>query len=159
MKKILAVIGLVSTDMTIKTIIFNKLMMCKIKLFNNTFGFVPYLNKDQLSVFNKELNLGMSLSTLIIINVFIIILMPIGYRYYVKNEYTNKYFEYTYIFILSGVICSFLDKVIFSGSLDYILVGKQIIDMKDIYLLMSIVFGVVFVLSDFKYKAGNKKQT
>ena len=78
--------------------------------------------------------------------------MPIGYRYYIKNEYTNKYFEYAYIFSLSGVICSFLDKVIFSGSLDYILVGKQIMDMKDIYLLMSLVFVFIYVLSYYKNK-------
>jgi len=157
MKKIIAVIGFVSVDMIIKVIIFNNLMMYRIKVLNDKLGFVPYLNKDQLSVFNKELDLGLGLSALIVINMFIIILLPIGYRYYIKNEYTNKYFEYAYIFSLSGVICSFLDKVIFSGSLDYILVGKQIMDMKDIYLLMSIIFSIIFVLSYFKYKAAIKK--
>lgn len=112
MKRALVICCLIVFDLFVKIVVFNNFMGNKVKVMNDKIGFVPYHNTEQLSIFNNELDLGLSIFLLIIINLAIIICLPIGYRYILKYEYTNKYFELTYIFILSGTVCSFIDKVL-----------------------------------------------
>lgn len=54
-------------DVFVKIIIDNFFMEDKL-FINDKLGFLPYLNTEQLSIFNNELELGVSLNFLIVIN-------------------------------------------------------------------------------------------
>ena len=60
-----------------------------------------------------------------------------------------------YAFILSGAICSLIDKIFWNGSLDYILVnGFFTFDLKDVYI--NIFNGVLILSLLLKNKALSK---
>lgn len=148
-KKIIIIISLFCIDQIIKFYIYFKLMNKKI-IFNEKIGFLPRINKEQMSVFNKEFGLGLSFKVLISLNILAVIFMPIFYYYYRKKEHINVYSDYAILFIWVGSICSFFDKLIFQGSLDYILISNTILDLKDLYLFMGCVLIVFYMISTFK---------
>jgi len=58
------IILLVAIDLIIKYVIYNNFMDTKILLFNRFVGFLPLINKTQMSFLNKELGMGVSNSVL-----------------------------------------------------------------------------------------------
>lgn len=105
-KKLIITISLIGVDQAIKFYIYLNLMNKKI-IFNEKLGFLPYINKDQMSIFNKELKLGLSLNILIGLNILVIIFIPIFYYFYKKKEPTNAYSDYAMLFMGAGAICVF----------------------------------------------------
>ena len=68
---------LVAIEMVIK-IIIDVFFMEKKLIFFEQFGFKPHLNTTQLSMFNNELDMGVSTAALIVLNIALILLVPVG---------------------------------------------------------------------------------
>lgn len=147
MKKIIICI-LIIMDELIKAIIYFNFMKIDFRIINDKFGFSPYLNTDQLSIFNNELNMSLSLGVLMLINILSILVMFFLYQFLLKKMYVDNFLIYSMLIITSGCICSLIDKIIYKGCLDYILVFNKICDLKDIYLLTGIVLLCIYL---FRY--------
>lgn len=160
-KSILVLLALVLIDQVIKVIIFFNFMLLDIRILGNKAGFLPHINIEQMSIFNHELKLGLGLVCLIILNLISLGLLTIIYYRFKKKEFTNHFFQVTFLFIMAGSICSLLDKIVYGGSLDYILFYKDILDLKDIYLILAIVFLFLYTITYlnhmFKLHRINKK--
>lgn len=151
MKKI--VFFLILIDQLIKAIIYSNFMKTNISILNHKLGFKPYLNVEQLSIFNNELEMALSLKTLIGINLMSILALFFLYKYMKKLEPVNTLMNYSFAILNSGCVCSLIDKIVYKGSLDYILIYKKISDMKDIYLIIGVALFCIYLL---KYIKANK---
>lgn len=144
-KYIFAVCILVLLDIGVKVIIQSFFMETK-WLINDYLGFMPFLNQTQLSIFNNEMGLDISLSTLTVINFLIVIIAPFLMKRVEKREKLDKVLKLALFLIWIGAICSLIDKVFFGGSLDYLKVGSQIMDLKDIYLFTGIIIYFIMLI-------------
>ncbi|MEN2775858.1 signal peptidase II [Acetivibrio clariflavus] len=142
------VILLVAIDLIIKYIIYMNFMKTKIKLFNGFFGFLPLINRSQMSIFNKELGMGLSNSFLLIINLLILIILIFLYYRFYKLKFLNLHTKLILIMFISAAICSIIDKIVLGGSLDYILLNKTVFDLKDIYLSIAYVYGIIYAIKN-----------
>ena len=123
-------------------------MDVRIQLFNGFIGFLPLINREDMSIFNKELGMGLSKSVLIIINFSaLIILIFLHYRFY-KLGFLNFHSKSIYIMFISASICSLVDKIMLGGSLDYILVNGTVFDLKDVYLSIACVYMIVYAIKN-----------
>lgn len=111
----------------------------------------PFINKNELSIFNNEFGLGFSLSVLIVMNVICIIVAFFFYKYCSSKESINKYIIYAIQFLLIGSINSLIDKIVWKGSLDYVLLFSTILDLKDIYLFIGVGLSFVGAIEDIKH--------
>lgn len=101
-----------------------------------------------MSIFNNEMNLNFNSLTLIVMNIICIILVLL-IKVYLKNKCGEKLLlNYCFIFLFSGVICSLIDKIFWGGSLDYILIYKKIIDVKDIYLFLGVILLLLLAIQE-----------
>ena len=147
MRKLIFAGSLVVIDQIIK--IINSLYFVDNRMvLGNLLGFSPYLNTNQLSIFNNELSMNLSSTILIILNVLIIFLVVVFYLYFKKQSKQEniRYLNIMFIFLISGTSCSLIDKIFWGGSLDYIRILSQIADLKDIYLLLGAVFYFIWAL-------------
>lgn len=140
MRKFRAVVILVSliiVDQIIKIAIYNNYFDKIVE--NPLIGFRPNFNKD-ISPLNVLFKINIPVYMYIIIGIGCSIIGVYIYLCMKKYSLTNIYMDIFYIFLLSGIIDSVLDKIFWGTSLDYIeLFSRFIIDLKDIY----IVFGAV----------------
>ena len=155
MKKTIYLLILVIIDQGLKGTIYLKYMGKRVTFFSNKIGFTPHMNRSQLSIFNHEFNMNVSVFTLIIMNVFSILLLVIGYKFIKKREYTDHYFEITFLLMASAALCSLIDKMIYKGCLDFILFYNHIYDLKDIYLFIGVLTAVVYVVIYIKHEKVN----
>ena len=59
--------------------------------------------------------------------------------------------EFIFIFVLSGIICSLIDKIFWDGSLDYIqLRGLFTFDLKDVYLTVFEVAVLAMLILNYR---------
>lgn len=66
--------------------------------------------------------------------------IPITYRWLNKDQELGQSIHISEDLLLAGTVCSLLDKVFWSGSLDYLFfLNLWIIDLKDIYLFGAVV--------------------
>lgn len=139
---ILLVIVMVFIDAFIKVIIDHFFMEQKF-LINDKFGFTPYLNQSQLSIFNNEMRLNVNLNVLIALNIVgIIALVVAESRFQQKRDWT-KALDIAVKICLVGAICSLIDKIFWAGSLDYILLYSKIVDLKDLYMFGALCICIV----------------
>ncbi|MDO5518380.1 MAG: signal peptidase II [Clostridium sp.] len=143
MRKLPTVILLVLIDLLIKLIIHFDFMEMRFTLFNFKIGFKPYLNKEQLAIFNNELPTSINKLILIALLVVVLIIWLLLYNELKDKAYFNSYLELTYVFSFAGMLCALMDKLFFDGSLDYILLYVKIIDLKDLYLFSAIVCSIL----------------
>ena len=62
-----------------------------------------------------------------------------------------------FVFIFAGALCSFIDKVFYGGSLDFIGISDLFIaDLKDIYINIGLLF---FIMSCYKSGFFNEEET
>ena len=145
-RKTLIITILILVDQTIKILVYNFFMKTRFYI-KGIVGFYPYLNVSQLSVFNNELNMGLSISVLCLINIFLFVAIIVFY--FVSKRYSSdnciKYLDKMFVYMLSGSVCSLIDKIFWGGSLDYFLVFSQIVDLKDIYLLVGFSYEIVWM--------------
>ncbi|MBQ2803853.1 MAG: signal peptidase II [Lachnospiraceae bacterium] len=131
------ILSLIGTDILIKLIIRFFLMERKFYICEKL-GFTPFLNTKQLSIFNNELQWNMSMFSLILLNVGAILAVTVFWCKMRKEEDWTRPFDLAMKLLLSGAVCSFVDKLFWGGSLDYLLIHTQIADLKDIYLVVGV---------------------
>lgn len=131
------VVFLVLVDVVIKIIIDNYFIDTKFFL-TERFGFRPFLNRDQLSIFNKELNMNLGLGVLILLNLIVILAIVLLMHVLKKDKTLFKIVHWGLWIELSGVICSLIDKLFWHGSLDYVQCFSVIFDLKDVYLYVGV---------------------
>ena len=146
-KKVLFIIflTLMIIDQGIKIII-------KLFFFNDYFeiiksflSFDPIINTDG-SWLNARFGLGVGFITLIILNVFAVILFIEVYRYYLYKGNKDFWADMSFLFITAGALCSLIDKVFYGGSLDFIGISNLFIaDIKDIYINLGILFFIMLI--------------
>lgn len=132
-KRVMLVCVMIFIDILIKIIIDNFFMNKKV-LITDWIGFSPFLNAKQLSIFNHELGLDLELKYLNIINVVGILVLLLLRNKLKKEKEWNTGLDIGTLMMLAGAYCSLIDKIFWRGSLDYILIFSQIVDLKDIYL-------------------------
>lgn len=149
------IICLVLVDVVIKIIIDNYFIDAKC-FFTENFGFRPFLNRDQLSIFNKDLNMNLGLGVLILFNFMVILAIVLLMLVLKKDKTLLKMVHWGLWIELSGVICSLIDKIFWHGSLDYIQCFSVIFDLKDVYLYVGAGMACIgIVASAIKEKVKN----
>lgn len=136
-KNIIFFSTMVLFDVLIKILIDNFFMENKFYL-NSKLGFVPFLNTEQLSIFNNELGLDVSLKCLIMINLIGAVAIIFARNVLKKEKEWNRVIDVGTLMVFTGVFCSLIDKIFWGGSLDYILLFSRILDLKDIYLFAGL---------------------
>ncbi|MFX0549987.1 signal peptidase II [Hathewaya histolytica] len=96
------------------------------------------------STMNYFLDMKISIMSLIFINLILIIICVSIYKHHINKYNKSLWSDSFIIFIISGLACSLLDKILWRGSIDFINFNNFIIfDFKDIYLILS-VFLILF---------------
>lgn len=150
MKLVLPVLALIVLDQTVKIFISQYFPDRDFYFIDHLLGFRPQLNTDY-SWINNIGNLGVSLLTHIVITVLIIIVAGLIYGYMFDNCLVGKLENRLFTFLFAGAICSFIDKVFWGGSLDYILLeGFFIFDLKDVYITVFEIMILCCFLFNYK---------
>lgn len=142
----------------IKLIINTKHLTSNQVIINNFLYFRPMFNRDY-SWINSLFNLGVSKAIHIILVGFIVLLVFLVYQYLVSLKLNSKIVSVAFAFLLAGGLCSFVDKVFWDGSLDYIYVQNHFtFDLKDVFINVFIGLMVIIYLIDhqgFRTKESN----
>ena len=110
-------------------------------------SFNPIIN-TQGSWLNARFNFNVSFPLLILINGISLMLFIEIYRYSKYKEFKSFWSDMCFIFIFAGALCSFIDKVFYGGSLDFIGISDLFIaDFKDIYINLGLLF---FIMACYK---------
>ncbi|MCL2277706.1 MAG: hypothetical protein FWC21_07390 [Treponema sp.] len=101
--------------------------------------------------------LPVSLSYFIMIFVFLSGIFTFRFLIFLINE---KYHLYAaVIFIFSGYICSFLNRILYNYGFDYIeIFNLQVMDIKDIYLAIGLSLGLQSLWINYKHLDGVKRK-
>lgn len=149
LKPLLMVSLLVCIDQLIKIIILNNFMNKRFYFIDRIIGFEPIIN-TKYSYINSLGNLGIGL-TAHIITVLIAMLISIIIYLFINETYMNLFEESIFIFLFSGSFCSLIDKIIWGGSLDYILVeGFFTFDLKDVYISIFEILIIACLIFNYK---------
>ncbi|WP_278601198.1 signal peptidase II [Clostridium tertium] len=127
-------------------------LIIKLFYFDNYFEIIPkFLSFDPIintdgSWLNARFGLGVEFSSLIILNALAVILFIEVYRYYLSKGNKDFWSDMAFLFILSGALCSLIDKTFYGGSLDFIGISNLFIaDIKDIYINLGILFFIMLI--------------
>lgn len=142
MKNKILLLSMIFSDVFIKIIIDNYFADIKFYI-NSKLGFVPFLNTEQLSIFNNELGLDVKLNFLIVFNLVGCVVVVFARNLLKKEKEWNMLLDSGTLMIFAGVVCSLIDKIFWKGSLDYILFFSQICDLKDIYMFAGFLIVIV----------------
>src|SRR5690625_3272542 len=130
--------------MTVKTVIYLFFMNTKLYFLSDKFGLVPLINREQLSFFNLDLGIVVNITILIIINAILLAALFFLQFRLCKIGLMNTHAYIILSLFIAGSICSIIDKLVFGGSLDYLLVYRWICDLKDVYLFVALAYMVIF---------------
>lgn len=145
-KKWILVIALISIEQIIKLIINSFYLDEIISIIPNAVYFSPMFNRDY-SWFNSMLQLGAGKWLHITLVAVMIVLIYKFYAYLDCRSFNDKVVDWIYTFVMSGAICSLIDKVFWNGSLDYIAFkGLFTFDLKDLYVDISIGLMFLFII-------------
>lgn len=146
-KSLLLFIILMLLDQGLKIIIKINFFHTYFEIIPNFLSFNPIIN-SQGSWLNARFNINIGFSLLILINAISLILFIEIYRYLKFKLKKNFWIDMCFLFIFSGALCSFIDKVFYGGSLDFIGISNLFIaDLKDIYINLGLLF---FIMSCYK---------
>ncbi|WP_195431368.1 signal peptidase II [Clostridium sp. D46t1_190503_E9] len=127
-------------------------LIIKLFYFDNYFEIIPkFLSFDPIintdgSWLNARFGLGVGFSALIILNALAVILFIEVYRYYLSKGNKEFWSDMAFLFILSGALCSLIDKIFYGGSLDFIGISNLFIaDIKDMYINLGILFFIMLI--------------
>ncbi len=147
-KFILITLILILIEQGIKLIINAKYLEASIPIIKNYIYFDPLFNRDY-SWINSLFQLGVSKFIHIFLVAFIIIGIIVVYQFIVYKNYNTKLLSTTLSFVLAGGICSFIDKIFWDGSLDYIyIVNYFTFDLKDVYINVFIFLMIMMFIID-----------
>ncbi|WP_195266926.1 signal peptidase II [Clostridium sp. 1001275B_160808_H3] len=134
-------------------------LIIKLFYFDNYFEIIPkFLSFDPIintdgSWLNARFGLGVGFSALIILNALAVILFIEVYRYYLSKGNKEFWSDMAFLFILSGALCSLIDKIFYGGSLDFIGISNLFIaDIKDMYINLGILFFIMLIYINGYFK-------
>ncbi|WP_238886759.1 signal peptidase II [Clostridium sp. YIM B02551] len=111
-----------------------------ITLIKDFLYFSPIIN-TQGSWLNARFGAGVSFGALIVLNILALIFFTEIYRYFTHNTKKDFWIDMSYIFLITGCICSLIDKLFYGGSLDFIGISDLFVaDIKDMYINLGILF-------------------
>ena len=150
-KKGITISGLVALDQIIKVIIRHYYFDKSFRILGEIFAFKPKVNTNQ-SYLGNYVNIFSYPWLTILINVLVIVFAYYTYQYYRSCANREGILpKIIYVLLLSGAICSLIDKIFFGGSLDYILLFDWFIfDLKDCYISGAEVLFIFVVIKNYK---------
>ncbi len=144
---------LVFLDQGIKYIIYKWFFNKEFNIIGNFISFQPIINTDG-SWLNVRFGVGLNFDFLIIINFIALIIFLESYRYYLSKGNKDFTSDLCFVFIMSGALCSLIDKIFYGGSLDFIGISNLFIaDFKDIYINIAILFFILCIYFNEYFKS------
>lgn len=149
-REILYIGLLVLIDQVIKIYIFLNYMGKEEDIIKGFLSFYPKFNRDY-SWINSLFQFGIGQVPHIILVSLILIGLLLFFDFLKTKKNIDKVIWYAFIFIISGAICSLIDKIVWNGSLDYIyLKGFFIFDLKDLYSNVFIILIILSLIVNYK---------
>jgi signal peptidase II len=128
----------------IKLFIYNKHMDSNIPIVKDLLYLNPMFNRDY-SWINSLFGLGISKAVHIVLVGGIVVLVSLIYAFIRHKKQDTPLISTAFSFIVAGGLCSFIDKIFWDGSLDYIyLVNYFTFDLKDVYV--NVFIGLVILM-------------
>ena len=141
---------LILIEQGIKLIINGSYLQNNDAIIENLLYFKPMFNRDY-SWINSLFQLGVAKWPHIIMVSIIIISVFLVYMFIDHKGYNTKLVSTSFGFILAGGICSFIDKIFWDGSLDYIYLQNQFtFDLKDVYI--NVFIGLIILMFIFDHQ-------
>lgn len=132
-KGIILIVVLVLLEQAIKLVI-DLNQWTTLTLIPNIVSFDPVVNRH-LSFFHSILKITPSRGFRLVFLFILIVLFALIYDYIHIKGIMNRIICIMFVFVFAGFICSFIDTLVWNGSLDYIrLHGLFVFDLKDIYI-------------------------
>lgn len=136
---------LILLDQLVKLVIYHYFIGQQYEWIN-PLAFKPTLN-DDYSFANSLFQLKIGSEIHVIIIALALIMMISVYKYILSHNSSFKAVNLGFNLLISGSICSMIDKLFWGGSLDYIcLKGYFIFDLKDFYITLAEIILVVLVI-------------
>lgn len=134
----------------LKIIIYRYYFHRQIPLLPPWFYFRPLFNRDY-SWLNSLFQLGLGRLSHIAVVVIVSAGILFFYFYLKKRQITSVPLDFTFSLLLAGAACSFLDKVFWDGSLDYILLkGFFTFDLKDVFINTALALLILMFILDHR---------
>lgn len=147
---------LFALDQGIKLYIHKNHFDANIKIIKDMFYLNPTFNRDY-SWINSLFGLGMSKGIHVVLVGFILAMVVSIYLFIRHSNINTKTINIAFAFILAGGLCSFVDKVFWDGSLDYIYVVNQFtFDLKDVYV--NVFIGLIILMFIFDHQGFRTKE-
>lgn len=141
---------LVLLDQSIKLLIKQYLYTTNFNIIGEIVQFKPKLH-EKYSWINSLFDVGIGSTAHILLVLIITILLCIGYRFLRSMYQLHKLVYVSLLTAISASICSFIDKVFWGGSLDYILLKDLFIfDLKDIYITLFQILCICFLVINYR---------
>ena len=138
-------------------------IIIKFNFFDNYFEIIPnFLSFNPIinthgSWLNARFNFNVSFPILILINGIALFLFFEIYRYSKYKNTKTFWSDMCFVFIFTGALCSFIDKVFYGGSLDFIGISDLFIaDFKDIYINLGLLFFIMAAYTSGYFKEGEE---
>ena len=126
--------ALIALEQGIKLVINRFFLSESVPIIAPVLYFEPMFNRHY-SWFNSMLRIRDSKWVHIVIVGLLILLLTLFYRYIKGRTKPRRIVNVMFAFLFAGAVCSFIDKVFWDGSLDYIrLTGFFTFDLKDLYI-------------------------
>ncbi len=148
----ISILYLVLLDQMIKLIMFSFFYLKDYPLIGSLIRIFPIINTN-LSWPGNYILLFQNFYFLMILNVLILFLSNYLYLFY-KSKVTNvsSVIKKIYITFQAGAIASLLDKLLWGGSLDYVMINEVFVfDLKDCYLIISIILIIILILKNYRF--------
>ena len=143
-------------DQGIKIVIKYNYFNDYFEIIPNFLSFHPIINTHG-SWLNARFNFNINFPSLILINAISLMLFIEIYRYTKIKCGKSFWIDMCFIFIFAGALCSFIDKVFYGGSLDFIGISNLFIaDIKDMYINLGLLF---FIMSCYKNGFFSEEET
>lgn len=146
----LGAVGLIALDQLIKLFINNQYLHVRAAIIPPYLYFEPMFNRHY-SWINSMLQLDIGKWVHAALTALICAVSILFYLFLSKKQKTGGVVNTAFAFLLAGAFCSLIDKVLWDGSLDYILLdGFFTFDLKDIFI--NVFNGILIFLLIFKNK-------
>lgn len=142
--------ALIVVEQGIKIVINSRYLDENLPILNPWIYFSPMFNRSY-SWFNSMLQLGIGKWAHVIIVTVMLILIYLFYKFLNQRSKTTRLVDAAFAFIFAGAACSWIDKVFWNGSLDYIaLKGLFTFDLKDVYINIFNGLLILMILTNHK---------
>lgn len=146
-----AILILTAVDQSVKLLISRFFFYMSVELVPGILAFRPVQNTDLSWVGSLGFRLFANFYVTVIVNLVILFVTVVLFRYlYTAKNTRGKFTQTCFILLVSGAVCSTIDRIFWKGSIDYIcLEGFFTFDLKDCYISAFI---VLFLFCGFKFK-------